>query len=238
MTDHHDHHDHDHDHDHHHDHDHQHGHGHGHAHDQGWRGMARYLRMARRMWTSPISDAVVDLVAPRPGELVVDLGAGMGPATVRAAAAGAQVLAVDPTPGMQRVLALRRRIDRSRACISVHDGAAESMPIAAGSVDALWCVNAMHHWTDQHAALAEIARVVRGRGGRVVLVDEDFADPTHPSHAAHQERARRHAHHFDDVDPVAVGAQLAEWGFSVTEAGLRQLAGRPVRIVQAQRHGH
>jgi ubiquinone/menaquinone biosynthesis C-methylase UbiE len=197
--------------------------------------MARYLRMARRMWTSPISDAVVDLVAPRPGELVVDLGAGMGPATVRAAAAGAQVLAVDPTPGMRRVLALRRRTDRSRARISVHDGAAESMPIASGSVDALWCVNAMHHWTDQSAALQEIARVVRRSGGRVVLVDEDFADPAHPSHAAHQERAQRHAHHFDDVDPVAVGARLADLGFSVTEAGERQLAGRPVRIVQASR---
>jgi ubiquinone/menaquinone biosynthesis C-methylase UbiE len=197
--------------------------------------MARYLRMARRMWSSPISDAVVDLVAPRPGELVVDLGAGMGPAAVRAAAAGAQVLAVDPTPGMRRVLGLRRRIDRSRARISVHAGAAESMPVAAGSVDALWCVNAMHHWTDQSAALAEIARVVRAPGGRIVLVDEDFADPAHPSHEAHRARAARHEHHFDHVDPQAVGVRLADHGFTVTEAAMRQLAGRPVRIVQAHR---
>jgi ubiquinone/menaquinone biosynthesis C-methylase UbiE len=238
-----DHHDHDHDaHDHDaHDHDaHGHGgrddgHGHGHAHDQGWRGMARYLRMTRRMWSSPVSDAVVDLVAPVPGELVVDLGAGMGPATVRAARAGAQVLAIDPTPGMRRVLGLRRRIDRSRAHISVHAGAAESMPVATGSVDALWCVNAMHHWTDQAAALVEIARVVRPGGGRIVLVDEDFADPTHPSHEAHQARGARHQHHFDHVDPVQVGARLADIGFTVVEAGTRELAGRPVRIVRARR---
>jgi ubiquinone/menaquinone biosynthesis C-methylase UbiE len=216
--------------------DHAHAHdGHGHAHDQGWRGMARYLRMARRMWSSPVSDAVVELVAPVPGELVVDLGAGMGPATVRAAQAGAQVLAIDPTPGMRRVLGLRRRIDRSRTRISVHAGAAESMPVAPGSVDALWCVNVMHHWTDQAAALAEIARVVRPGGGRIVLVDEDFADPTHPSYEAHQARGARHQHHFDQVDPVQVGGRLADLGFTVVEADTRDLAGRPVRIVRALR---
>jgi SAM-dependent methyltransferase len=159
----------------------------------------------------------------------------MGPATVRAAAAGAQVLAIDPTPGMRRVLGLRRRIDGSRQRFSVHAGAAESMPVATGSVDALWCVNAMHHWTDQGAALAEIARVVRAPGGRIVLVDEDFADPSHPSHAAHQERAARHAHHFDHVDPEVVGTRLAGLGFTITEATTRHLAGRPVRMVQAHR---
>jgi hypothetical protein len=68
-----------------------------------------------------------------------------------------------------------------------------------------------------------------------VLVDEDFADPTHPSHEAHQARGARHQHHFDHVDPVQVGARLADIGFTVVEAGTRELAGRPVRIVRARR---
>lgn len=223
MSDHHDHHD-------HHDHQHQ----HGHDHDKGLSGAMRYLRLIRRMWRSPVSDAVVDMVAPRRGELVVDLGAGMGPASVRAVATGAQVLAVDPTPFMRAMLGLRRRLGRRGRSLSVHDGAAESLPVADGSVDALWCVNAVHHWTDRAAALDEIARVLRP-GGRAVLVDEDFADPTHPSHAAHQARRARHAHHFDHVDPDEIAPVLVTHGFVVDEAARRPVAGRPAVVLRLHR---
>lgn len=37
-------------------------------------------------WFSDLNRAVVDLVAPQPGEVVLDLGAGMGPASTQAAA--------------------------------------------------------------------------------------------------------------------------------------------------------
>ena len=188
--------------------------------------MARYLRMVRRMWSSPVSDAVVARVAPQPGELVLDLGAGMGAATVRAGATGAQVLAVDPTSGMRRVLRLRR----FRGAVSVHAGAAESMPVADASVDALWCVNAVHHWTDREAALAEIARVMRP-GGRVLLVDEAFDDPAHPAHEEFGRRHAAHSHHFDEVDPSDIGRRLAAAGFDDVQAGHETLAGRPAKVI-------
>ena len=47
------------------------------------------------MWRSEVNDAVIDLVAPVAGETVVDIGAGMGPGTVRAGARGASVVAVE-----------------------------------------------------------------------------------------------------------------------------------------------
>lgn len=216
-------------------HDHDHGaHGHGHAHDQGWRGAARYLRILPKMWNSPVSDAVVDLVAPRPGELVVDLGAGMGPAAMRAARLGAQVVAVDPTPMMRRVLSSRRRVSSERGRISVHDGAAEALPLADACADGLWSVNTMHHWSDLGAGLAEIARVLRP-GGRIVLVDEDFADPTHPSHAAHQKRAADHQHHFDHVEPDDVATRLGTHDVEIIEAARRSIAGRPAVVIHARR---
>lgn len=88
-------------------HEHEH-HPRGHANDQGIKGALRYLRLLPQMWRSPINDAVVDLVDPKPGERVVDIGAGMGAGAMRAAATGAHVIAVEPTPFMRRVLNVRR----------------------------------------------------------------------------------------------------------------------------------
>ncbi|MGZ4772428.1 MAG: class I SAM-dependent methyltransferase, partial [Ilumatobacteraceae bacterium] len=167
--------------------------GHGHQQDRGLRGFVRYMTMLPKMWRSPVSREVVGSIAPRPGERVVDVGAGMGPATVLAAKTGASVIAVDPTPYMRNILALRRLGQRRRKAIHVVDGSAESIPADDHSVDALWTVNTMHHWTDMDAAVHEVARVLRV-GGRLLLVDEDFDAPTHPAfehmQARKAERAR------------------------------------------------
>ena len=211
-------------------HPHQHSHEHGHAHDRGLAGATRYLRLLRHMWRSDVSAAVVARIAPRLGERVVDIGAGMGPAAVLAARCGATVIALDPTPFMRRVIGLRRWVQSARRCISVVDGAAESMPLADGSVDAAWTVNTIHHWTDLDRALSEIHRVLRP-GGRVVLVDEDFDHPSHPAHARVQAGRAQHAHHFAVVDPVDIAARFARLGFAPITGGREQIAGRPCKVV-------
>src|SRR5687768_7477424 len=76
----------------------EHSHGHGHHHDRGWRGALRYLRLSRKMWSSPINRAVTGELEIKPNEHVLDIGAGMGSGTVLAARAGARVVAVEPTP--------------------------------------------------------------------------------------------------------------------------------------------
>ena len=224
-----------HDHRHGHGHDHQHDHGHshmsGHSHDRGWAGFVRYARMLPLMWTSEVSTAVIGLVAPQPGEHVVELGSGMGPATVAAAQSGAFVVAVDPMPYMRRILGVRRLAQRARRRISVRDGAAEAIPVADGGVDALWSVNAMHHWTDLDRALGEIHRVLRP-GGRLVLVDEDFDDPAHPWHERFQSRRAEHRQHFDVIDPVALAERLQQLGFASVSGSLEQVAGRPAKVVR------
>jgi SAM-dependent methyltransferase len=82
---------------------------------------------------------------------------------------------------MRRVLAVRRGFARGRRNIQVVDGSAERLPVDDSTVDAIWAVNTMHHWVDVERGVTEIARALRP-GGRVVLVDEDFADPSHPDH--------------------------------------------------------
>jgi ubiquinone/menaquinone biosynthesis C-methylase UbiE len=214
--------------------DRDHAHEHGHYHDHGTRGLLRYLRLLPRMWTSDVNREVVRSLAPQPGECVVDLGAGMGAAMVEAARHDAAVIAVDPMPYMRRFLRLRRSWQSHRAAIRVVDGAAESIPLQDGRVDALWTVNTIHHWTDRDEASRELARVMK-KGGRVLLVDEDFDDPSHPEHRRFAAAHRAHGHRFEPVDPEMIAASLARAGFAEAHGARSRIAGRPAKVIRATR---
>jgi len=192
------------------------------------------MKMLPKMWRSPVSRDVVRDIAAQPGEQVVDIGAGMGPASMLAAKRGASVLAVDPTPYMRYIMSVRRLGQRHRKAIRVVDGAAESIPAADGSVDALWTVNTMHHWTDLDVAAGELARVMQP-GGRVLLVDEDFDDPSHPAFDHMQRRSDHRAEHFADIDPTAMAAKLMDAGFVHAQGSHATVAARPVKLVRATR---
>ena len=205
---------------------HDHGH-HGHENDQGIKGALRYLRWLPQMWRSAINDEVVDLIDPEPGERLVDIGAGLGAGAVRAAAAGASVIAVEPTPFMRRVLVIRRTFSRHRADLEVVDGAAEGIPAADGSVDVIVAVNTMHHWLDVERSVAEIARVLRP-GGRILLVDEDFDNPSHPEHERFGSDHDHEHHGFTAVDARQIADLLRAAGLTDVEPLDRTIAARPV----------
>ena len=95
------------------------------------------------------------------GARVLDLAAGTGKLTRALLAAGLDVIAVEPLPGMRERLAATLPADR------ILDGTAEALPLDDASVDAVFCGDAFH-WFDGPAALTEIARVLRP-GGALVL---------------------------------------------------------------------
>ena len=92
-----------------------------------------------------------------PGRLqILDLGAGTGKLTQVAAALGHDVVAVDPS---EEMLTVCRKIPGVDTMV----GAAESIPLAHASVDAV-IVGQAFHWFDHARALPEIARVLRPHG--------------------------------------------------------------------------
>jgi len=116
----------------------------------------RYARDAR--FVSDLGAPVLDLLAPRPGERILDLGCGDGALTARIAAAGATVVGLDASPDM--VAATRAR------GLEAHVASAEAAP-DLGRFDAVFSNAALHWMTDPDAVLAGVARALRP-GGRFV----------------------------------------------------------------------
>jgi SAM-dependent methyltransferase len=97
-----------------------------------------------------------------PGRRVLDLAAGTGKLTRVLVPTGADVVAVEPVPGMRAQLAA------AVPSVAVHDGTAEDLPFPDESLDAVTVAQAFH-WFDAPVALGEIRRVLRP-GGHLFLV--------------------------------------------------------------------
>jgi len=104
---------------------------------------------------------------------VLDLGAGTGKLTRVLARRYARVLAVEPLDGMRTIL--ERVVPEAEAFA----GGAESIPLPAASVDAVFAGQAFH-WFATDAAVAEIARVLRPGGVFADVFNEGEESPDLP----------------------------------------------------------
>jgi SAM-dependent methyltransferase len=112
------------------------------------------------------------------GATIADVGAGTGLLTHGFLARGHRVVAVEPNPAM------RDACDRYCGAFEHYrsvEGTAESMPLAAASVDLVTAAQAFH-WFDVERARAECLRVLTPHG-KVALIwnDRDMRDPLHPA---------------------------------------------------------
>ncbi len=120
-----------------------------------------------------------------PASTVLDLAAGTGKLTAALVPLAGRVIAVEPVAEMRRVLSA------GRPGAEVLPGRAEEIPLADGSLDAVF-VAAAFHWFDADAALAEIHRVLRPGGGLGVLWNrpEWDGEPWYAEFTALLDRAR------------------------------------------------
>jgi trans-aconitate methyltransferase len=102
---------------------------------------------------------LLDLLAPQPGETILDLGCGDGALTEKIAARGARVIGVDASPDMVRA-ACARGLDAR-----VMDG--QLLDLGGLACDAVFSNAALHWMSDAAGVIAGVARLLKP-GGRFV----------------------------------------------------------------------
>jgi len=106
-----------------------------------------------------LAGGVLEWLAAKPGESILDLGCGDGQLTQRIAATGAKVMGVDTSAAM---VAAARALG-----VKAEEASAESLPFPDRAFDAVFSNAALHWVRDQDAMMAEVHRVLKP-GGRFV----------------------------------------------------------------------
>lgn len=180
----------------------------------------QYTRSAA--FVAEMGEPVVDLLAPKAGERILDLGCGDGRLTERIAATGAEVVAVDASPAMVEA-AGRRGLD-ARVM------SADALAFDA-EFDAVFS-NAVLHWVlEPRQAIAGIHRALRP-AGRFVAEFGGAGNVTLVCDALSAVLARR-GHDFATLSPwyfpspAEYSSLLRAAGFSVEAIGLHD---KPTRL--------
>ena len=126
--------------------------------------------------------AIVDAVAPRPGQAIADVGAGTGLFTrLFAARVGPQgrVYAVDIAKAFVEGNLQRARAARLQNVVGIVSTQADTR-LAESSVDIVFVCDAYHHFEDPPAMLASIRRALHP-GGALVVIDFERIPGTSPA---------------------------------------------------------
>jgi ubiquinone/menaquinone biosynthesis C-methylase UbiE len=140
--------------------------------------MAAFLEeRARFPDQSELNNRLLAVVAPHPGERVLEVGSGSGVLCRMAAPAVAPdglVVGIDIAPDMTTAARAFAEHD-GQGCLNLRFDTcpADRLPYATASFDAAFAARLLLHVDDRSTVVQEMARVVR-LGGRVVLMDWDF----------------------------------------------------------------
>ncbi len=110
------------------------------------------------------------LAAGFSGQAVADIGCGEGDLTLMLARFAKRVTAVDLSAQMLRVVQERSKEAGLSRRVTVQKGDLEKLPLKAGSMDAVFVSQVLHHAARPGRALKEAARILKP-GGRLVLLD-------------------------------------------------------------------
>jgi SAM-dependent methyltransferase len=101
---------------------------------------------------------ILDLIAPRGGERVLDVGCGTGDHLLLFRRKGCDVTGIDPSPDMLKLAGEKLG---SRA--DFHPGCAEDLPFSDNEFDIVTLITSLEFTDNPEAAISEAIRVCRGR---------------------------------------------------------------------------
>lgn len=146
------------------------------------------------IWRNPASNrVVVERAGIGPGDTILDVGCGPGAALEHAAAAGAEVYGVDPSPSMVA------RAAKRAADATVVEGSAESLPFPDDMFSHVLAISTFHHWASPESGIDEVYRVL-ARGGRFLNVERKL-------------KPGKDGHGLDRAGADALASKFAEHGF-------------------------
>ena len=176
-----------------------------------------------------LASGVLEWLAPKSAEHILDIGCGDGQLTERIAANGAVVVGIDSSPEM---VAATRELG-----ITAVEASAESLPFKDQVFDAVFSNAALHWVRDHDATMSEVRRVLKP-GGRfvaemgghgnvaairvaltAVLAIHNLGDPAHwenffPTTKDYADRLARHGFQVQQIALMPRPTLLAESGMA------------------------
>jgi SAM-dependent methyltransferase len=137
--------------------------------DEGYAEWAASYDLLQNATIALEEPAVTGLLASVPPGRALDVGCGTGRHTARLAAAGHDVVGIDPTPEMLAVA--RERLPGVELRLGGFDG----LPARDGDADLVVCALALSHVPSLGAPVAELARVLAPGGLLVISNPHPFA---------------------------------------------------------------
>jgi ubiquinone/menaquinone biosynthesis C-methylase UbiE len=154
--------------------------------------------------------ALAQLVATRPGALVLDLGCGGGHASFAVASHAARVIAFDLSAEMLGAVASVAR-QRGLDNIVTEQGSVSALPFGPAAFDIVVSRFSAHHWPDLGTGLGEARRVLKADGIAVFIDTASPGPALLDTHLQAIELLRDPSHVRDYT--------VAEWRRALDEAG-------------------
>jgi len=113
-------------------------------------------------------DLTLEEVAPRQGELILDIGCGKAVDGAHLSRSGALVVGVEPSQVMlQRA---RGHLSEHNAHVLLAQGIGENLPFKSNTFDKAMCKGALDHFLSPSRTMDEIARVLKPGGEMVISI--------------------------------------------------------------------
>ena len=118
-----------------------------------------------------MNEATYEQVAPRLGELILDIGCGRAIDGAELAKKGAKVIALDPSRIM--IAHARSHLSGNGTGVSLVCGVGEYLPLVTQSVDKVVCKGALDHFLDPAQVIRQMGKVLKP-GGKAVIALANF----------------------------------------------------------------